>query len=182
MLKNSTRSRERVAGLLAKTEFSREFQIGRVLKSLPELFAAGIIARELENIFVACINHPRREHQEIGAEGFQSGGAPVLGKAQSPEPVNEVAGKQDGLKVRDIGNPIAGWNFGQGVVVNQFADVFFDVGSKRVKQVDPPGAGFQVGDKNMIDVFFVLDQFELFGFHQNSPASQPLLSLVNLQA
>ena len=60
--KNLMRSTKRASELLAKTEFSREFQPGSVLKSLLKFFATGVIAREFEDILVARINHSRRQH------------------------------------------------------------------------------------------------------------------------
>src|SRR5262245_36676765 len=78
--------------------------------------------------------------------------------------MNDIGGKEQDLKESNVGRPRIGRYFAQGIVVEEFADVFLYRGSWIVKQIDPPRADFEVGDKEVVDILFVLEQSQLLGF------------------
>lgn len=121
--------------------------------------------RQLDQVFLLTAYEPGRQHEEIGTDRFQGGETPFVGKTQTLEPMDDVGRKQNELKKGDVGCPIAGRNLCQGVIVNQFADMLLDIGPNRIEQINAPSAGFQICDEDMIGVFLVLDQFELFGLY-----------------
>jgi len=78
--------------------------------------------------------------------------------------MNDIGGKEENLKEGHIGCPAVGGNLAHGVVVKEFPDVFLDGGSWSVEKIDPPGTHRKVGDKDMVDILFVLEEFGLSGF------------------
>lgn len=123
-----------------------------------------VVVWEFNNVFFVLTHQSGRQNQEIGANGIECGKAPILGQAHAFEPVNQVGCKENRLEESDIGCPVFCRDFGQRIIVDQFADMFFDIGSERVETVDSPRAGFEVSDKNMVGIFFILKERELLGF------------------
>ena len=66
----------------------------------------------------------------------------------------------------DIGHPVLGRNLAQGVVVEQFADVFLDGGALGIEPPDPPRMGSQIGDQNMVGILAILEEGQLLSFHR----------------
>ena len=92
--------------------------------------------------------------------------AVALGQAEPLEIVNDVECEKQELKESYIGNPVLRWDLGQGVIVDQLADMFLDPGSEGIETVDTPCAGPEVGDKDMVSVLGVLEQGQLLSFHR----------------
>ena len=78
--------------------------------------------------------------------------------------MNDIGSKEQDLKESNVGRPCIGRDFAQGIVVEEFADVFLYRGSWIVKEIDPPGADFEVGDKEVVDILFVFEQSQLLDF------------------
>lgn len=77
--------------------------------------------------------------------------------------MNDIGRKEQQLKESHVGGPKVGGNFPQRVIVKQFSDVLLDSGSRAVEQIDPPGADFEVGDQNVVDILFVFEEGQLPG-------------------
>ena len=157
-------STKQLEGLLTNSESFWQPKFGSLIKCLQELFAVVIVFWQGHNVFASMLGQTGRQNQEIRADGIQSGETPILGKTQALEPVNDVGSKEDGLEKSDVGGPVGGWDLSQRIIVNQFTDVPFDVGSKGIEEINPPGSGLKIGDKDMVDVFFILEQLQLSGF------------------
>lgn len=123
-----------------------------------------IIGRKSHAIFDSMFGQIGRQYQEIGANRIEGGEAPVFGKTEAFEPMNDIGSKEKDLEKRNIGGPISGRDLGQGIIVGQFADLFFDIGPERVKEINPPSSRLEIGDKDMIGVSSVLEQSQLCGF------------------
>ena len=78
--------------------------------------------------------------------------------------MHDVGGEQKQLKKGNVGFPGIAGNLGQRIIVEEFAVVLFDGGSRIVEQIHPPGRHFEIGHKGVINVFGILEQFELFVF------------------
>lgn len=78
--------------------------------------------------------------------------------------MNDACGKEETLKESDIGRPTVCGNLAQGVIVEKFPDIFLHSRSGSVKQIHPPRADCEVGHKNMIDIFCVLEKSQLPSF------------------
>ena len=78
--------------------------------------------------------------------------------------MNDIGGKEKNLEEGDVGYPAVGGDFAHGVVVKEFPDVFLDGCPWPVKEIHTPGTHRKVGNKNMVDVGFVLEKRRLFGF------------------
>ena len=146
---------------LTKTEFFDQLELLDLVGCHQELFPMMIVVRKLDDVFLVLPHQPGWQYQEIGTDRFQ-GGCEVLRWQTKPfEPVNNVCSKKQDLKERHIGGPRVRGNFAEGVVVKAFPDVFLYSGSGSVKPIDPPGAGSQVGNEDVVDIFFVLEKTQL---------------------
>src|SRR5262245_50177546 len=123
-----------------------------------------VVVRKFDNILFVLAYQPGRQHQKVGADSVQSSREVLRRQTESFEPMNDIGGKQQDLKESNVGRPRIGRYFAQGIVVEEFADVFLYRGSWIVKQIDPPRADFEVGDKEVVDILFVLEQSQLLGF------------------
>jgi len=106
----------------------------------------------------------RRNYYEIGPDGLQGCGEVLFRQAQPFEPMNDICGKEKNLKEGDIGYPAVGGYFAHRVIVEKFPDVFLYGRSWSVEEIDPPGTHRKVGDKDMVDILLVLEEFGLSGF------------------
>ena len=123
-----------------------------------------VIVRKSDDIAAGFLYQFRRYHYEIGPDCLQSCGEVLFRQTQPFEPMNDIDGKEKYLKESDVGYPAVGGYFAHGVVVKEFPDVFLDGGSWSVEEIDPPGAHRKIGDKDMVDILFVLEEFGLSGF------------------
>ena len=64
-----------------------------------------IIVRQLDDIGLVSANQLCRQNQEIRANRIERGRPVFLRQAKPLEPVNDVGGKKNQLKERDIGGP-----------------------------------------------------------------------------
>ena len=71
--------------------------------------------------------------------------------------MHDVGGEQKQLKKGNVGFPGIAGNLGQRIIVEEFAVVLFDGGSRIVEQIHPPGRHFEIGHKGMINVFGILN-------------------------
>jgi len=153
-----------VEKLLAKTKIPRQAQFLNFAQSLLELFAIMIILGKKQNILMAAIGQFCRQDQEVRANRIQSSHPVIFGQAQPFEPMDNVGGKQEQLKEGHIGFPGFAGYFAQGVIVKEFAVVLFYRCPGIVKQINSPGRHLEVGHENMINVFGIFEQSQLFGF------------------
>lgn len=123
-----------------------------------------VVVRKFDNILFVFAYQPGRQHQEIGTDSIQRGREVLRRQTESFEPMNDIGGKEQDLKESDVGRPRLCRDLAQGIVVEEFSDVFLYRGSWPVKEVHPPGTGFEVGDKDVVEIFFVLEKSELLGF------------------
>ncbi len=117
-----------------------------------ELVLLVVTPGEQQDISVVPVGELGQQHQIIGTNLIWGGMKILPGQTQPFDPQNQVEGEQNNLKESYIGRPVVGRDLGQRVIVEQFADVFFDVGPLVVKEPHPPWAGFQVGHENVIGV------------------------------
>lgn len=120
--------------------------------------------RKQNSFLVLLGDEPGWKHDQIGSDGIERVGPSLRLQAQPLEPVNQIERQKHQLKERHVGSPGLGRDFAQRIIVKHFPVVFFDDRTRIVKEVDPPGVEVKIGDKNMVDVLFVLEQFELPGF------------------
>ena len=160
----TTRSTRRFEDSFAKTEIFGQAQFLNFVGGLLELLAIVIIFGEGQNILNSMFGQLGRQNQKIGANDIQGGSQIFFGQTKSFEPVNNIGRKQKQLKEGDVGSPGMSRDLGQGIIVKEFAIVLFDGGSGTIEQIHPPGRDFEIGDEDMIEVFGVFEQFELFGF------------------
>jgi hypothetical protein len=123
-----------------------------------------MVVRKLDDFLVLFGDESGRKHDQIGTDGIECVGEPLRFQTQPLEPVHEIECQQHQLKERHIGGPRIGGNFAERIIVEQFPVVLFDRGARIVKEVDPPRVEVQIGDKHMVDVLLVFEQFELPGF------------------
>ena len=71
--------------------------------------------------------------------------------------MNDVCSKKEDLEESDVGGPGVCRDLAQGIVVEEFPDILLHRGSGLVEQIRPPRADFEVGDKDVVDVLFVLE-------------------------
>jgi hypothetical protein len=150
--------------LLAKTKILRQAQFLNLAQSLLEIFAVMVILGKKQNVLMPTIAQFGRENQEVRANRIQGGRMVIFGQTQSFEPMDYIGRKQKQLEERHIGFPGVAGDFAQRVIVKEFAVVFFDSGSGIVKQINPPSRHLEIGHENMINVFGIFEQSQLFGF------------------
>src|SRR3989338_6844949 len=150
--------------LLAKTKIPGQTQFLNPVQSLLELFAVMVIFGKQQDILTAMFCQFGRQNQEVRANCIQSGHQVLFGQTQPFEPVNYICGKQKQLEERHIGFPGVAGNFAQRIIVNEFAIVLFYSGSGIVKQIHSPGRHLEIGHENMINIFGIFEQSQLFGF------------------
>lgn len=143
---------------------SGQAQLFYFLQRSQELLLVMVVVRKFDNVLLVLAYQPGRQNQEVGANSVQSGREVLRRQTESFEPMNDIGGKQQDLKESNVGCPRIGRYFAQGIIVEEFADVFLYRGSWIVKQIDPPRADFEVGDKEVVDILFVLEQSQLLGF------------------
>ena len=148
----------------AKTKIFGQAQFLNFVGSLLELLAIMVIFGKGQNILNSMFGQLGRQNQKVGADRIQRGAQIFFGQTKSFEPVNNIGREQKQLEECDVGTPSMSRNFGQGIIVKELAIVFLDGGSGTIEQINPPGRDFEIGDEDMIDVFGVFEQFELFGF------------------
>ena len=148
----------------AETKISGQAQLFYFLQRSQELLLVMVVVRKFDNVLLVLAYQPGRQNQEVGANSVQSGREVLRRQTESFEPMNDIGGKQQDLKESNVGRPRIGRYFAQGIIVEEFADVFLYRGSWIVKEIDPPGADFEVGDKEVLDILLVFEQSQLLDF------------------
>ena len=133
-----------------------------VLESLLEVILFG----KFQAVAIVGLDQPAGKDQKLHAKRLQSLVAISPGQAKPLEVMDNIEGQKQELEESYIGDPILGRNLGQGVIVSQLADMFFDSGSGRVKSINPPSSHVEIGDKDMIGVLDVLEQGQLLGLRR----------------
>lgn len=78
--------------------------------------------------------------------------------------MNDIGCKKKNLKKRHVGCPAVGWNFAHGIIVKKLSDVFLYSSSWPVEKIYPPRSEFEVGNKDMVDIIFEFEKFQLLEF------------------
>lgn len=129
-----------------------------------EILFVGIVPWQLYNVLLVGTNESRRQSQEVSTYRVHRGGMVFSGQTDSFEPVDEVEGEEQQLEEGHIGGPFLSGDFSQGVVIKEFPVVFFGGGTQVVEEIGAPRTGFQIRHKNVIDIFPILEEFQLLGF------------------
>jgi hypothetical protein len=148
----------------AKTKISGQAQLFYFLQRSQKLLLVMVVVRKFDNIFLVLAYQPGGQHQEVGTNGIERGSEILRRQTKSFEPMNDVGGKEQDLKESNVGRPCLCGDLAQRIVVEEFSDVFLYRGSWLVEEIDAPSADFEVGDKDLVDILFVLEQSELLGF------------------
>ncbi len=154
----------RVEKLLAKTENFGQTQFLDFLQGLLEFFALMKIFRQKQNILTAVPGQFGRQKQEVGTNRIQRGPEIFSGQTKPFEPMDNIGREQKQLKEGDVGLPGIAGNFGQRIIVKEFAVVLLYSSSGIVEQIHAPGRHRQIGHENRVDVFGILEQSQLLGF------------------
>lgn len=78
--------------------------------------------------------------------------------------MNNICGKKKKMKECHVGCPTVCGYVAHGVVVKQLPNIFLYSGSWSVEQIDSPSTDFEVGNKDIVNIFSVLEKSQLFGF------------------
>jgi hypothetical protein len=153
-----------VETLLAKTKNFGQTQFLNPSQGFFELLALRIVFGQNQHLLMSAIAQLGRQHQEVGTNRIERSRQIFRWQSQPFEPMDDIGGEQKHLKKGDVGLPTMAGNFGQRIIVKEFAVVFLDSSSGVVKQVYAPRRHIEVGDENMINVFGIFEQSQLFGF------------------
>jgi hypothetical protein len=157
-------STRRIERLLAKTKIFGQAQFLDFVQGLLKFFALMKIFWQQQNILTAMSGEFGRQKQKVGTNRVQGGPEIFFRKTEPFEPMHDVGREEKQLKESDVGFPGIAGDFGQGIIVKEFAVVLFDRGSGIVEQINAPGRHRQIGNERMVNVFDVLEQSQLFGF------------------
>jgi len=131
--------------------------------SLQEHALMGITQRKFETVaFGARMNQPGRSREEFGANGLQDGRIPRFRQTNLLEPIDQVVSQEDEMKMNLIGQEAVGGNTAQRESLFELSNVEFAASSWFVKVPDILRGQIQIGNKNMIEVFLVFPESQLF--------------------
>jgi hypothetical protein len=155
-----------VCELLANSQKLWEPEFVDFLQSGFELLPIVIILWKGQDIFAPFFGQLGRQDQEIGSDSIQCGVEILSGKTQPFEPMDDIVSQQEHLKKGHIGHPVFRGDLAQGIIVEEFPDIFLDGGSLGVELPDPPGMGLQVGHQDMVGIFSIFEEGQLLGLYR----------------
>ncbi|MDP2788768.1 MAG: hypothetical protein Q8O46_01800, partial [bacterium] len=150
--------------LLAKTKISRQTQFLNSAQGMQELFALMIIFGQKQNILTAVPGQLGWQNQKVDTNCIQGSSPIIFGQTESFEPVDYIGRKEKQLKKRHVGFPRIAGDFAQGIIVKEFAIVLFYCCPGIVKQIYSPSRYLEIGHENMVNIFGIFEQSQLFGF------------------
>ena len=125
-----------------------------------------VVVRQKQHVLASSVDEFGWQYQEVGPNRIQSGVEILFGQTEPLEPMHQIVSEEQDLKEGDIGYPVLGGDLAQGIVVEQFADVFLDGGALGVKRPDPPRMGLQVGDQDVVSILAIFEKGQLLGLHR----------------
>jgi len=104
----------------------------------------------------------RRHQEDAVAQSLERGGMKLLGQTQSLEPVHQIVGQQQQMKIGLVGKEVACRNLAQGVVSLQFPDDPFDPCPTVVEAPEVEGLQIEIRNQYLVVVLAELEQRKLF--------------------
>ncbi|MDD2710921.1 MAG: hypothetical protein PHV34_23335 [Verrucomicrobiae bacterium] len=150
--------------LAANPKFFMELELVDKMECMEELLFQGVITRQFHDILPVRSNKSGWQIEEIGSDRVDRDCMIFAGKADSFEPMNNIRGEKQQLKVSHVGGPTFGGDFTQRIIIDEFPVIFLGGCPSIVEEIGTPRAGFQIGHKYVISVFSILEEGQLLGF------------------
>jgi len=129
-----------------------------------ELRSIMIVVGQNQDVAVPPPGELGWQDEEVRANRIQGGVEILFGEAEPFEPMHQIVSEEQDLKERHIGHPVVGGDFPQGIVVEQFANVFLDRGMLSVESPHSPRMASEIGHQNVVGIFAILEECQLPGF------------------